>query len=460
MEKKDSLSFRQKVFYGVGEIASTLSDTVIGFLYVFYLTNVMGMEAWLAGLVYFIGAAWDAITDPIVGYLSDISRSKFGRRRIYFLASALPFAVMFFLIWAVPAGWSQGGMFAYAAISYMIYRTTSTLFIIPYNTYGMEIVKGYDGRTSLQSYRFFFSILFGLIAAAVPEMITTLPLDPTVPEGMPSMAGYMLMAGCLAIPILICPVFTFFACKEKPCNNDPRSNFIKKFGSTFRNPYFRKALGMYVCSWITIGVVQSLLMYYLGAIGQSENFALIAAIIMGTAVVCLPIWVWISKKLDKKQAYIIGMVIGGISLGILALPADFINSIIWVLLPIIGFGISSMHMIPNAILPESIEAGCLKQPDTKASEGVYYGVVTFSQKLGTAVTIQLATYLMTLSGYISTEQGQVVQQPQAAMDCTRLLMGLIPVVLVIIGIIFAVRFKIGREESEKIRAQLDKTERQ
>lgn len=453
MEKRDSLSFRQKVFYGVGEITTTLSNTVIGFLYVFYLTNVMGMQAWLAGLVYFTGAVWDAVTDPLVGYLSDITRSKFGRRRLYFIVTAVPYAVLFFLIWIVPGGWSQGAMFAYAVITYLLYRTVSTLFIIPYNTYGMEIVKGYDGRTSLQSYRFFFSILFGLIAAAVPEMITTMPLDPAVPEGMPSMAGYMLMAGCLSIPILICPIFTFFACKEAPYNNDQRSNFIQKFKDTFRNQYFRKALGMYVCSWVTIGVVQALLIYYLGAIDQSENFALIAAIIMGTAVICLPIWVWISKKLDKKKAYIIGMVIGGASLGLLMLPADFINSIIWVLLPIIGFGISSMHMIPNAILPESIEAGCLN--DVKASEGVYYGVVTFSEKLGTAVTIQLATYLLTLSGYISTEQGQIVQQPQMALDCTRLIMGLIPIILVIIGIIFAVRFKIGRKESVKIREQLD-----
>lgn len=440
----EELRFSQKLLYGAGEVTTTISGTIIGFLYVYFLTNVMGLAPALAGLVFLVGSIWDAVSDPIVGYISDITRSKFGRRRVYFLFTAVPFSLAFFLIWTVPAGWSQWGMFAYATLSYMIYRTVSTLFIIPYTAYGMEIVKSYDGRTSLQSYRFFFSILFGLVAAAVPEMITKMSIDPAIPEGMPSIAGYMLMAGIFAIPLFIGPIFAFFAYKEEPYNNAPRSKFLKQFLSAFKNKSFLNGLGMYLASWIAIGFIQGMLVYYIGAIGQTDNFSLIAAIIMGTAVVCLPIWVIISKKLDKRKAYILGMLICGVTLSALMLPTDIVNNIIWILLPIIGFGMSSMHMIPHAIMPEAIEAGQVK--DSKG-EGVYYGIVTFCEKIGVAVIMQFSTIVMQLFGYISTEQGQVVTQPDAALTCIRIMMGVIPVLLIIVGIIFARKFKVGREES-------------
>lgn len=452
MNQKDSLTFRQKLFYGIGEISTTLSGTIVGFLYVFYLTNVMGMTAWLAGLVFLIGSIWDAITDPWVGYLSDITRSRFGRRRVYFLFSAVPFAIFFFLIWFVPAGWSELGMFFYAVITYVLYRTVSTLFIIPYTTYGMEIVEEYDGRTSLVSYRYFFSILFGLIAAAVPEMITTLPLDPAVPAGMPSVAGYMLMAGIFSIPLFISPLITFFAFREQPYNNAPRTGLFKRFVITLKNKFFRQALGMYICSWVTIGFIQGMLLYYLGVLNQEENFALIAAIIMGMAVVCLPIWVYISKKLDKRKAYMLGLGVSGLSLCVLLLPPNFVNSIIWGILPIIGFGMSAMHMLPGAILPEAIEAGEVN--NSVRNDGVYFGIVTFAEKIGLAIMMQLSTVLMGVCGYISTEEGQIVTQPDSALLCIRILTGCVPLVLIITGILIARKFSIGREESRLLHAQV------
>ena len=76
----------------------------------FFLTNVVGLNAWMAGAVFLIGSIWDAVTDPLVGYLSDITRSRFGRRRVYFLFTAVPYAIFFFLIWMVPTTWSQTGI--------------------------------------------------------------------------------------------------------------------------------------------------------------------------------------------------------------------------------------------------------------------------------------------------------------------------------------------------------------
>ena len=172
--------------------------------------------------------------------------------------------------------------FFYAMISYILYRSVATLYIVPYTTYGMEIEEEYDGRTSLMSYRYFFSILLGLVAAAVPEMITKLPLDPNIPEGMPSKAGYTLMAIISAIPLFISPLLLFISHKEQPYNQVPRTNFFRRVQDTFRNRFFRQALVMYICSWITIGFVQGLLIYYLNTVlNMGDDFTLVAAIILG-----------------------------------------------------------------------------------------------------------------------------------------------------------------------------------
>lgn len=450
-QSSPGLTFRQKMFYGIGEITPTLSGTVVGLLYVFFLTNVVGLPASLAGLVFLLGSIWDGVTDPIAGYLSDITRSRFGRRRVYFLITALPFAIFFFLIWQVPVA-SQGAMFAYALVSYLLFRTVTTLFIIPYNSYGMEIEGEYDRRTTLQSFKFFFSILFGLVAAALPEIITKLPIDPSIGEG-PSRAGYTLMAGIFAIPLLISPLLTFFAFKEPAYNAGPRANLMKKLLGTFKNRTFTRALAMYLCSWVAIGFIQAMLVYFLNdTLGQGDNFAVIALIIMGLAALCLPIWVWISKKLDKRRAYSLGMLVCAVLFALLMLPASVLNRIIWVLLPFIGFGLSAMHMLPGAIMPEAIESG--ETDPGNMSTGIYYGVITLAEKIGVAAAVQVGSILMQMSGYISTTEGQLVVQPASAQFCIQCLFSLVPVACMLLGMIIARKFSVGRVEATALHEAL------
>lgn len=452
-EQTQGLRVWQKICYGLGDVTPTLSNTIIGFLYVFFLTDVVGLSATLAGTVFLLGSAWDAFTDPMAGYLSDITRSRLGKRRIYFLATALPYAVSFFLIWLPAPQWGQLGIFCYATATYMLYRTVSTLFIVPYTTYGMEIEEAYDGRTSLMGYRFFFSILLGLVAAAVPELITTLPLDPAVPAGTPSRAGYLLMAVIFSIPLVISPIVVFFAYREQPYNQSPRTSFRRRVLDTFRNKPFVQSLVIYMCAWMTIEFIQGLLIYYLNnVIGQGENFALIAGIILGMAVVSLPFWVLISKKLDKRKAYILGLGCFAALVLLLLLPAGAVNALLWYIIPVIGFAMGSMHMIPNALIPEAIEAGGDKY--NSRSDGVYFGVVTCCEKLGMAILMQAALAIMDACGYISAESSQAVAQPDAAVASIRLLIALVPALLAAAGIFTASRFAIGRAESARLHDSL------
>ncbi len=457
MNKESSLTFRQKVFYGIGETTPTLSNTIIGFLYVFFLTNVVGLDPALAGAVFLIGSCWDAFTDPLAGHISDSTRSKFGRRRIFFLIFALPYCVTFFFLWAMPIGLPQSMLFVTALLLYMLYITVSTFYTVPFTSFCMEMEGKYDARTSLMAYRFFFSILFGLVAAALPEMITTSSVDPSIPEGMPSAAGYILMATAFSIPLIVGPIFAFFSYKEPAYNNSPKTKLFSDFKLVFTNKQFIRALVMYVTCWTSIGFVQGMLLYFLntGLRGQkdtlfneylSDLFPIIAVVIMGMAVAALPIWVKISKKMDKKRALILSMIIFGAFALCLTLPPDVIGAIIWPLIVILGFAMSAMHLLTNAIIPEAIEVG--EREKGAQAEGVYFGVTTFMQKIALALSMQIALIVMQLFGYISTVQGQVVNQPESSVIVIRIMMGIVPFLLCLFGVIASRKFTITRDTVE------------
>ncbi|HOM88824.1 MAG TPA: MFS transporter, partial [Spirochaetota bacterium] len=92
-----------KIAYGLGDLAINIAYTTIGFYLLYFLVNVAGIPAQWAGLIFLIARAWDAITDPIMGMISDRTKSRFGRRRVYFLFGCIPFGLMFMLIWIVPS---------------------------------------------------------------------------------------------------------------------------------------------------------------------------------------------------------------------------------------------------------------------------------------------------------------------------------------------------------------------
>jgi Na+/melibiose symporter-like transporter len=176
----------QKLLFGTGELAGCFSNTIIGFFYLFYLTDVVGLRPAYAGAAILLGRVWDAITDPVMGMISDRTRSKWGRRRVFLLFGTIPLGLSFFLLWIIPSGWSQLEMFIYASVSYMLHMTALTAVVVPYQTLTVEMTPDYDERTSLTAYRMIFSILGGLIGVVLPKMV--------VDGFSPQTLGYFFMA--------------------------------------------------------------------------------------------------------------------------------------------------------------------------------------------------------------------------------------------------------------------------
>ncbi|HOV69919.1 MAG TPA: MFS transporter, partial [Clostridia bacterium] len=382
------ISTRQKVFYGAGDIMGTLAFTVTALFLPYFFTDVIGLPSVLAGLIILIGNSWDAITDPLAGHVSNRTRSRLGRRRPYFLGMAIPIGLSFILLFSIPTGLSQISTFIFCMLAYMLFITFTTFYMVPYLAYGMEIERSYDGRTSLTAWRMFFSIAFGLVGAVVPKIIWE-------SASMPSY-GFFLMSVLFAIPVSTSPLFPFFAGREEQVNEPVKTNFFKDFVLALKNSHFVKAIIIYVSSWVGINSVQTLLIYYFKyVVNISDQFEIIIGVLFGVAIISLPLWVYLSKKLDKRKAYILGAAMFALLMLTLLLPAAQVIAIIWIIVPLLGIALSAMHVMPSAILPEAIETAS----NANSGEGVHYGILTFIHKTINALAQFGLLAILGIAGY-------------------------------------------------------------
>lgn len=205
---RERLSPVTKLAYGMGDFGFAFADTAIGVLFAIFLTDVVGLRPSLAALAVFIGKSWDYVNDPLIGYIADRTRTRWGRRRPYLLFGFIPFGLAFAMLWWRPPFESQAALTAYYAGTFFLYDTILTFVTTPFFALTPELTQDYDERTSLTSYRMAFSLLGGLVAFIVPLMM----IGAMRPEnqGRVFQMGWVFAIAC-ALPLLV----TFLGTRER-----------------------------------------------------------------------------------------------------------------------------------------------------------------------------------------------------------------------------------------------------
>jgi glycoside/pentoside/hexuronide:cation symporter, GPH family len=442
--RSEKIPRRTKLFYGSGDIGFALTDTTIGVFFAIYLTDVVSLDPGLAALAVFIGRSWDYINDPLIGYISDRTRTRWGRRRPFLLFGFIPFALAFSMLWWTPPTSNAYLLAGYYALAYMIYEFTATLVYMPYFALTPELTLDYDERTSLTSYRMAFSILGGMIAFIVPMII--------IGSMSPENRDKVFLMGALFAWLAALPLLTvFFGTRErKEFMEQEPPRFTDSIKAALRNRTFIFASGVFLFTWAAIEIIQGVLLYFLkyrmNLEAQSE---LISASVFIAALLTLPFWVWLSQRWDKRRAYILGMIFLTLVMAVLVLIQPSISLAVVILLAALaGVGVGAVHVLTWAMIPDAIEWDQLHTG--KRHEGMFYSLVTLFRKIASSLTLPIILLSLKWSGYVSNAP---VQTP-AAINTIRALTALVPALLLGLGILFALFYPLSRDRHEEIRHEL------
>jgi len=443
MQKR--LTTLQKLLYGFGDTGFSLTSTIIGAYFAIFLTDVVHIPPAAAALAIFVGRTWDYFNDPFIGLITDRTRTRWGRRRPFLLFGAIPFAIAFVLMWLRPNFESTTALLAYYVTAYLIYDATSTFVSLSYFALTPELTEDYDERTSLTSFRMFFSIAGSLAAFTIPLMIIG-SMRPENSDRVAIMAVIFAIAS--AVPLWVVFISTrerqVFMRSEQPKMKDSLKAALKN------KPFIFGAV-IFLLTWVSMDILQAGLLYFIKYVVQREAQSdLVMAAIFITAILTLPFWNWVARRWNKRVAYIVGIAFWAlVQLAMIMLNPGTPMELLLGLCVLAGIGIGAAHVLPWSILPDAVEWD--EWQTGERHEGIFYSLVTLFQKIASSIAIPLTLLILDVTGYVPN----AAQQPTSALTGIRVMIGPIPAALLITGILFAALYPLSRNEFSRIVQDLE-----
>ena len=438
------LTLASKLAFGAGELPASLTATVLAFFQLFFLTTVAGLSPAAAGAILLIVKIWDALNDPVIGWLSDRTRSRYGRRRPWILFGALPLAATFALQWVVPP-LDGVGRFCYYLVTAMLFSLALTAVSIPYNALTPALSTGYDEGTSLTAFRSAFSLLASIAVGALHQ--------PVVDRFADARAGYVaaavLWSVCCVPPLLWCFLGTRERAQPTPA---PAATFAAQLRAALGSRPFLVVMGLYLCSWLGVQITSAVLVFYLTYWFQRPGLIVPALLaVQLTAFVFLFVWSAASRRLGKRTVYVAGStLLLVVQASLFFVPAER-PDLALALIGLAGAGVAVAYLVPWSMMPDVVAHDELTSGERR--EGVFYGLMVFAQKLGLALGLFAVGLGLELQGF---DQALAAgEQPATALLAIRLLVGPIPALVRVGGLALAAIYPISRARHAEMMAELE-----
>jgi len=438
IKTENSISRRIKIGYGVGDFGANLVFQSILLFLMFYLTDVFGIAAPVAGTIFLVSKIWDGITDPMMGYISDRTNTRWGKKRPYLLFGSLPLGIALIMMFAsppLPEVWKP----YYAAFSFLFLCTAYTVVNVPYGAMTASMTMDSKERSSITGYRMFFAIIGTLVVAGVTKPLAEQFFSSPV-------TGYRVTMSIYALLAVIFTLITFFTVKENITENNAKDIIkIKEIPGVIKNnpPFLLLSIGM-IFHLSAIGMIAAMVNFYFKYNMNNSSFTTIAMLCLFVpAALALPLWVAISNKFNKKIAFNLGMGISAIMLLFLFFIRELNPSLLIPVFILLGVGISTIYLSPWAMIPDTVEYSEWKTGARQ--EGILYGFFYFSQKIAAALAGFISGQGLGLIGF----NANTTQSPETLAGI-RMLVTIVPIGLIILGMIFISFYPINNELHNKI----------
>jgi len=413
-----------KLYYGFGAVANGAKSNGFNYLLLFYYSQVIGLRADLVSLGILIALVFDAISDPLVGYISDNTHSKLGRRHPYMYAAGVPVALAYYFLWSPPA-WDETGLFLYFVCMAVLIRTLITFYEIPATALVAELTDDYDQRTEMMSFRFFFG-WWGGLTMAVMNYLVFLPEEKGGLEYVQGWSDYGLTASIVIfISIYVSAIGTH---KHIPHLRQPPSpapfSFTKtkkEIKETLSNRSFFALFVSALLQAVAAGVSTSLSIYF------SRHFWELTTTQIGymnlpyffSAFIALMLAPKVSRWLGKKKG---GMTVLGIAfamapmpyiLRVLGLfPENGTDTLFWTL--VVFNTVEVTLIIMSSSLIAAMIADVVEDSEVKTgrrSEGIFFAANSFAQKAVNGLGVVVAGQILAIIQFpTQAKPGQVPEE--------------------------------------------------
>ena len=440
--KGKGLSIGTKLGFGVCDLGGNLFFTIMGFYLLNFMTDVAKLGAGLAGTAMLIGKICDAITDPTVGFLSDRTKSRWGRRRPWMFWGAIFLFFTMILQYTNPHIQSQFWLFIYMAVAYCLLTTAYTMLNIPYGSLTPELTHDFDERTTLNAFRMSFAVVGTFVGAGLVLRIAGAFSSPDT--------GWTAMAAIMGAVMLVTAMITIFTVKEPKRAMEEageQQSFLRTYKAAFKNRPFVMALSTYALHIAGTSVVQGALIYYFRYIyfngvksAESDGaFTLALICMLAPALLFIPVWTLLSKKIGKKWSYNLGMAIVAVAVFVIFFFGRQLGmGFFYLVMGIGGIGFSTNYVMPLAIIPDAVELDYAQNGVRR--EGAFYGVWNFMNKVGVAVANFINGAVLSAFGYVAN-----VPQTEHAKLGIQLLVGPVAAVFFIAGVVVLSFYPITRK---------------
>ena len=440
--RSEKLTFWQKLGYGVGDFYGGGGGTLISFFYLVFLTDVIRISPGLAGTVILVSKIYDAITDPFEGVISDRTRTRLGRRRPYLLAGILLVFLSFFLLFYPASIASETGRFVFVLATYLFYSTVVSIVMLNYSALQAELTLDYNERTSLATFRIFFSTISSILCAVLPlEIVKAMP-DVRTGWTVTAIVFGLLFALPFIATVAITRERAEFQKKLRPFN------WKQVFIEPFQVRSFVFVLIMYVTAFTAFDATQSIVVYYIKTyLGRGDEVSFVLGALLVAQVISLPVYQWISKRTSKAATYMIaaGIFVTVMFLSFLITPVSPAAAL-YIFSVLVGIGSGGAVIMVYAIFPDIPDVDELRSGERR--EGMYSAMTTFTRKLSSALAVFAVAQVLQFAGYIPPveQAGKLIESVQspAFISALRFFFVLIPIGFISFGIFFASRFPLTR----------------
>jgi GPH family glycoside/pentoside/hexuronide:cation symporter len=441
------LTTGDKFRYGLADLGFSLITSAMQFFLLFYYTDVALIDPGIAGLALMTGKlTWDAINDPLFGYLSDRTRSRFGRRRIWMFIGAIPLGIAAWIMFSLPTGLTGAAAFFGVLLTFWLIDSFHTMTTTPYYALTPELTRDYSERASLTSIRMVFSV-FGYILGAA---ITTILAGIFQGSGLNLQQAWSATGAVFGILAIITTLVTAFSIKERPelAGEPSKLPAIKAILTSFKNKPFIILMIAFILSSFSFTVLTALVPYFIQYqlnMGDQVSFVLLA-MLLTIGIFLIPAKK-ISDKINKGPAYALGLFIASLAIMTGFFFPHKATPLIYLVAVVAGIGFSAQWVFPWSMLPDVVEYD--EKLTGERREGIYYGLWAFLSKFTGALGIAVSGWALDLYGYVPN-----AEQTAHALFGIRLFFAIVPAVVILISLPFLIKYPITRKKHAELVAEL------